>query len=432
MYPIFDVRDFGAVGDGVTYDTAAVQAAIDACSEAGEGTVYFAKGTYLSGTIELRSNITIELSASAVLLASPEKKDYPGAQDQDYFLGTGYFITGSNLQNIQITGQGTIDGSGEAFWADTVLSVVENLGPIHAPKSYRPRALVYITESNNLSFSDITIRNSPCFTLWLLGCDRVNIHAITIDNPLHGPNTDGLDIDCCSNVHISNCHISGGDDAIALKSDAARLGYKKACEAVTVSNCTFISRACGVRIGYEGDAPIRNCCFSNIIIKDSGTGFSFVSILPELEQPKPGQSEYIQIKEGCQIENIAICNVVMDNVNMPFYMWIGSQTDAEHRGYIRNVAMSGIIARANGCCSISGMPGNSVKDISITNFRCTITKSLTNRQESTPYATGVWGSWGIPYGLYIKQAQGIELSNIKIDWQNGAQHGWEGDILKES
>ena len=117
-------------------------------------------------------------------------------------------------------------------------------------------------QGESLLFRDVTLLNSPCYTLWLIGCNNVNIDGVTIHNPHDGPNTDGIDVDCCSNVRVANCSIDGGDDAIAIKSDSGTLGEDKPCENVTVTNCVLCSvPACEVRIGYEGDAVIRNCTF---------------------------------------------------------------------------------------------------------------------------------------------------------------------------
>ena len=428
MKLIWDVRDYGAIGDGIALDTVAIQKAMDECSESGGGTVYFPRGIYLSGTLELRSNVMLELSATAVLLASPHKKDYPGAGVHEDSIGNSYFLLGEGIEKFRITGQGTIDGSGPDFWTDEVINNVPNLGPIMKPKSFRPRALLYMVDCSDISFCDVTVRNSPCFTLWLLGCDRVNIDRVNIDNPQHGPNTDGIDIDCCSNVHISNCHISAGDDAIALKSDAKRLARKKACENVTVTNCTFTSRACGVRIGYEGDAPIRDCCFSNIVMRNTDIGFSLVSILPNIP-PKPtgiNLAEYLEISEGCQIERICISNVVMDNVNSPFYMWLGSEVDKKHLGSISGINISNVTALANNSCCIYGMPDNKITDITLSNISITIKSQIYPSVSEAPYECGVWGAWGIPYAIYLQNAQRISFRNVNVAFTKMAGDNWSG------
>jgi len=430
MKEIWDVREYGAAGDGVNLDTAAIQKAMDKCSEAGGGTVFFPKGVYLSGKLELRSHVTLDVSATAVLQASPHKKDYPGAGDREEFIGSSYFLVANEIEKFRIIGQGTVDGSGPDFWTDEVINNVPNLGPIMKPKSFRPRALLYMVDCTDISFCDVTFRNSPCFTLWLLGCDRVNIDRLTIDNPQHGPNTDAIDVDCSSNVHISNCHISAGDDAIALKSDAKRLGRKKACENVTVTNCTFISRACGVRIGYEGDAPIRDCCFSSIVMRDTDIGFSLVSILPNIP-PRPGgvkASEYLEVIEGCEIERISINNIVMDNVNSPFYMWLGAEVDGVHQGCIKDISISNIIANAYNSCCISGMPEHEIQNVVFNNFALKLINSIQPRDDQPPYQTGVWGAWGIPYAFYLKNTIEVQFRGVDVSWREEACEGWQGAI----
>lgn len=426
-HQIWNVKEFGAQGDGNTLDTASIQSAIDDCSACGGGVVYFPAGTYLSGTLRLKSNITLDLAASAVLLGSAQKQDYRGGSGLDSYMGSGFLLFGKNIENFAITGQGTIDGSGPAFWLDEQINYIRNLGPIMKPKPYRPRALLYVIDGRNIKINDVTFHNSPTFTVWLMGCDAVHIDGICIINEQHGPNTDGLDIDCCSDVHISDCFVSAGDDAIAIKGDAGCLGRKKACENITVTNCTFSSRACGIRIGYEGDSPIRDCCFNNIVMRDTDIGISIVSILPDVPAACPGaaSTEYIEINEGCRIENITFSNIAMENVNRPFHLWSGVEVPGEYLGYIRNISFSNIIARANNTAYVGGMPDRPIESVTFDSIRLLIKGNMEEAERSTgPYHTGVWGGEPIPLGIYMRNAKNTKLRNVEVCWEDDACGNW--------
>jgi hypothetical protein len=252
-----------------------------------------------------------------------------------------------------------------------------------------------------------------------MGCDRAKIDGVNIDNPRKGPNTDGLDIDCSSNVAISNCYISAGDDCIALKSDAAKLGFTKACENVTITNCTLSSTACGVRIGYEGDAPIRNCTFSNIVIYDTHIGIDMVSILPTLRIP------FTRIDTGTEIDGIIFTGVVMDRVDRPIYIWMGREHNGDFRGRIENISIDNLVARTVNSCYIGGMVERAVRGVRLTNIRLV----LNGEMKPAPNADspGVWGFEKIPWGIYCRWAENIKLDNIQIEW-GSASGAWLGAI----
>lgn len=417
----YDVADFGAVGDGKTLDTKAIQSALDTCQKAGGGTVYVAPGIYLSGTIHLRSNISLYLSAGATIQGSPEVSDYE-TDDSAYREGMpaafsgGYLVYAENIENASIVGMGRIDGQGRAFWTES-----EN-GDTASPRDYRPRAMIYMKNCRNLLFRDISLHCSPCFTLWLLGCDDVNIDGISIRNPYDGPNTDGLDIDCCRNVRISNCLIQAGDDCIALKSDASRLGENRPCENVVVNNCTLSSPTCAVRVGYEGDAPIRNCTFSNLSIFDTRTGIDILSVVPG------PYKQWCMIRAGAQIEGLVFNNIVMQNVARPIYMWLGNESEYPLLGVIRNVKISNVVAYASNTCFIGGCPEANIEGIELLNIKLVMKGSIDEQDIRLP---DVWGGSQHPYGLFCRYVRRMKVRDLHIDWR--LAHGnWQNQILGEN
>ncbi|HQE82801.1 MAG TPA: glycoside hydrolase family 28 protein [Candidatus Hydrogenedentes bacterium] len=410
------VQEFGAVGDGTALDTAAIQKAIDACTAAGGGTVYFSPGVYLSGSVFLKDNVRLLLEANAVLRGSARPEDYPPAVRQDpdapsfgipEVVGGGFLIYGEGVQNVSIEGRGTIDGQGSKFWFEEMLSAM-----VRKPMPNRPRALIAIVKGDSLRVRDVTLANSSCYTLWTIGCNNVTIDGITIRNPHDGPNTDGIDIDCCSDVRIANCSIDGGDDAIAIKSDAGLLGEDKPCENITVTNCVLCSvPACGVRIGYEGDSIIRNCSFSNLTIFDTDIGLDIVSILP-------GRPNIVR---GTRCENITFNNVVMRNVNQALYFWMGNETGEQSQVHLKNILVSNVIAQSRYGSYVGGFDKKHCENVTLSNIQFLLTGDMP--EGAAPAASGVWGAPANPYALYCARVDGLRIQDVDIDLR-AARGAW--------
>ncbi len=290
---------FGATGNGATPDTAAIQAAIDACANCGGGTVRIPAGRYLTGTLYLRDNITLHLDPGAVLLGSQNPNDYPltmnrwqGVEQVTY----APLIAGRGLKNISITGRGTIDGQGEFWWW------------AHRQKKLaypRPR-LISFTECSNVLIEGVTLTNSPAWTVNPVRCENVNIRGLTIVNPPDSPNTDGINPDSCRFVRISDCHISVGDDCITIKSGTQeeRPERRMACRDITITNCTLERGHGGVVIGSEMSGGVRNVVISNCVFIGTDRGIRMKS--------RRGR--------GGVVENVRVSNIIMEGVLCPFTM----------------------------------------------------------------------------------------------------------------
>ena len=266
---IFDVKKFGALGDGNTNDAWAIQKAIDTCSANGGGIVVVpAPNTFVSGPIELKSNIDLRVEKGAVLKASSDEKLYTkSAFRQNRGEGT-LWIWGEDMKNVSFSGSGAIDGNGIAFMGAERGDSYE-LKPFSG-LDHRPHVLTIIG-GNNISIHDIHIGNAAYWTIHLAGCNDVVVSGITILNSVKVRNSDGIDVDHSKNVRISNCDIESGDDCICLK-NRREYGEFGACENITVSNCTMTSSSCAVKIGSENMDTIRQVAFSHCIIRNSNRG----------------------------------------------------------------------------------------------------------------------------------------------------------------
>jgi polygalacturonase len=373
---VVNVLDFGAVGDGKKLSTAAIQAAINACAAAGGGKVRVPPGKYLTGPIFLRSNLEFELLAGATLLGSTNFSDYPtiagwweGLERRIY----ASMITGIDLDNVAITGQGTLDGQGAVWleaWGKTEelrrklgLRGREPENPPGSPLPWpRPR-MINLYRSRKVLIRDLTIHDSPSWTVHPVLCDDVDIQGLTILNPPHSWNTDGIDPESCRNVRIRDCYISTGDDCIMLKS-----GYKQIpgkpfmpTENVAVTNCTFNAGGCGVGIGSETAGGVRNVAISNCACDGTTCGLYF--------RTARGR--------GNVVENVSAVNVVMRNLEETGIVFSMFYED-EDRGtahpvdirtpVFRNFHCSDILLDgAKGSVVIEGLPESPIQQLSLEN-----------------------------------------------------------------
>lgn len=295
----FDVTAYGAAGDGTTLDTAALQAAITACAAAGGGTVFVPAGRYVTGSLFLESDVTLYLDAGATLLASENPADYPlihsrweGTEQETY----APLITGSGLRNIAVTGRGTVDGRGAVWW---------RMLRERALRYPRPR-LISFSGCRNVLIEGVTLTNSPSWTVHPVRCENVNVHRVTIANPPDSPNTDGINPESCHGVHISDCHVSAGDDCITIKAgkETDAPDNLVPCEDITITNCTMARGHGGVVIGSETSGSVRNVVISNCVFTGTDRGIRLKS--------RRGR--------GGVVEDVRVTNIVMDGVLCPFAM----------------------------------------------------------------------------------------------------------------
>ena len=299
-----EIRDYNAAGDGITNDTAAVQAALDS----GE-VVHFTPGTYLCGTLYMRSNGGIHLDEGATLLAIPGKENY-NADDfsprNRVFVSEkvsgAHLIIAEECENISITGKGKIAGNFKSVFDLT--QTEERWRPHYPRPEWRMAQMIFLAACRNVIVKDVTLCDSQYWTCFLLDCDEVEITGVKIRCDRMVINADGLDIDCCRDVLIENCDIDCGDDCIAIRANESHAKRQAPCDGVEVRNCQLRSPACAVRIGV-GNGTLRNCTLKELQIRDSSIG---VGLCPSYTRGK-----------CVEIDNILFENVYFEGKS-PFVM----------------------------------------------------------------------------------------------------------------
>lgn len=371
---VFNVSDHGAVGDGKTVNTKAIQAAVDACARVGGGRVVVPGGTFISGPVFLKSNIEFHLSAGAVLKGDPDMRAY-GPVDlktQGHHINAfkSSLITAVQATNVAVTGRGTLDGNGKIWWDE-----------MYAGRGGARPVLVYFLDCDRVQIEGVTLLNSPAWTLLPLLCRDVEIRGIKIQNPWKpGCNTDGIDVHSCRNVRISDCIIDTGDDGICLKSipdwfisacgtnagvPTMQVDYSQPrvpCENVTIENCTVLHAHSGVALWAEVIGGIRDVVVTNCVFDGTRTGIQFQ------RYPYPGG----------YVRDVSISNIVMRRVeigielateNDPWHT-MHDGPDLETTPEFHNLRIANITGtQLNVACEIRGMEKNPVHDIEFSHIR---------------------------------------------------------------
>ena len=359
---IFDIRDFGAIGDGKTLNTKAIQSAIDACAKKG-GQVLLTDGVYMTGTIVLKGNVDLHIDRNAVLLGSPDCNDYPefdkahvNVQKLPRHRGAA-MIYAEECENISITGMGKIDANG--------YSVVKECEPYHWGWRFKrldlptPPRVVFFAGCKNILVEDITMINQPAgWSYWIHDCDYVNFDKVKILADAEFPNNDGIHINSSRNVTVSNSVISTGDDCIIVRANNISLKENKICEKVTISNCTLTSHTNAIRIGWLNDGIIRNCVFSNLAINETRTGITITLPSRPINEPLADEG-----REDTLIENMVFSNITMDSIYLrPVQIEI-ADSSVTRCAAIRDIRFNAISASGIGFPSIVGRKDCHVKNV---------------------------------------------------------------------
>ena len=354
----FNIIDFGAVGDGCTLNTKSIQDAVEAAAGQGGGRVVIPPGRFNSGTIFLRENITLEIQTGGVLLASRNIEDYPNYRAFDLAvrgqlglndIQSHAFLVTQCANNVMICGGGTIQLPGDAFW----LGTSENSRGWIAAKKKRVSPSIVFRECEHVRMIDVSIFDSSGWTVEFNSCRYVWVRGVFIKNHFWGPNTDGLDIQGCQDVMISDCRIDVSDDCIVLKTLPDTLENAR----ITVTNCTLRTQCVGLKLGAgECHKPMRQVVFSNCIVHDTTRAFGLYAY-----------------KKGAVYEDIIVSNIICDTkneweLNRPIHIDVRDR-DGYGFGTIRNVIISDFICRTDGRILITAQEGAVVENIVLRNIR---------------------------------------------------------------
>jgi polygalacturonase len=399
---IYNMQELGADSTGQKKCSELINTTIEKAFSEGGGTLYFPAGEYLTGPIYMKSNITLNIESGAVIRFSDTFEDYlPFIQVRWEGVVMNSFaplINARNAENITITGRGTIDGQGRKWWdqqriimgelrtkgdkaelsdlqkqweaANKDVVVSDYYKNTLKRRFFRP-PFIQFYECKNITIEGISIRNSPFWTINPEFCDNLLVHGVTIKNPEAGPNTDGINPSSCSNVRISDCFISVGDDCITIKSgrDADGRKYGKPCENITVTNCVMLSGHGGVVIGSEMSGGVKKVAISNCVFNGTDAGIRL----------KASRGR------GGVVEEIRVDNIVMNNIQKNAFIFdlfydreSKPEPVSERTPVFRNVHISNVtgtdVKKVGYITGIEEMP---VEEISFSNINITAQTGFT-------------------------------------------------------
>jgi polygalacturonase len=386
-----NILDYGAVSGSVS-NTRAIQAAIDACAAAGGGTVFCPAGAYRTGTLWLKSHVTLHLENGCVLEASTDRNEYNAVDcfvEQDQVAhqnanGT-HLIIAYKVSHVGITGEGRINGNSSAFFTEGEHEHPNFPGHfVYKMPEERPGQMLYFCRCQHVRLHDLAMDNACFWTVYMLGCEDVSVRGVSIDVK-KVPNGDGLHFNCCRNVKISDCTICSQDDCLVFRGYEEPLGKAMPCENVVVSNCLLQTFCCGIRIGV-GNGVVRNCHFSDLVIHDTRHGINIM----------PAYSE--RYSRGTDLDNITFNGITMD-VMTPIY--------ASNPGMaqLRNINFANLNVNMTQPAVLMGDASNCYEDIAIRDSRFNLRAGLQHRSGLMyPDATGCC--------LYGKHLLGLTCSDF--------------------
>ncbi|SDW35205.1 Polygalacturonase [Lutibacter oricola] len=432
---VWDVRDYGAVADKTTINTKSIQKAVDECNKAGGGTVLITEGTYLSGTILLKSNVNLKVAEGATLLGSINPNDYPAVEP--FIDATGQyrgqcFIGAIDVENASITGKGTINGQGEMFTPANIKKTVKKLGiTLDKPDltglisktnkyvsstirtSNRP-FLVRMVRSKNVKLVDIHLRQPAAWTLHFLECNNFEVNGISIHSHANR-NNDAIDIDSSTNGVIRNATIDSGDDAICFKSTSP-----KPTTDIEVYDCKLKSHWGAIKFGTESMGDFKNITVRDCFVHDTkGGGIKILSA------------------DGANVDNILIENITMENVEMPIFIRLCERRlvyrNAERKpvGSINNVVIRNITAKVTDTVDLrmnpptgfyfSGTPNHKLGKITIDNVKVDLPGGGTLEdakivvpENEIQYPEFTKLGVTPAYGLYARHIENLKTSNVSF------------------
>ncbi|HEY6900105.1 MAG TPA: glycosyl hydrolase family 28 protein [Puia sp.] len=417
----YNILDYGAVPDTTRLSTAAINNAIADCSKHGGGRVLIPAGHYKSGTIVFNDNVELYLDNGATLYASTDTADcprrpQPATRSQKDQAGWYALLYAEGVQHIGIAGPGTIDGQGAK-------QIPRHTIP-NSDLDGRLRNILFIA-CKDVLIEGVTLLNSGIWNQHYLDCEDLQIHRIRVYNHCNR-NNDGLDLDGCRRVTVSDCIIDSDDDGIVLKSTGPA-----GCKDILITNCIVSSFTNAIKCGTESTGGFRNIAISNCVVQRSRS-----TIPPVFGRTDIGITGLsLEIVDGGTMEGISVTNLVIEETECPIYVRLGNRArkyspgaPAPRMGIMRNIDISHITASHTGNygSSITGVPGGYIENISLSHIRLTNKGApgeyipdagkVIEDEKGYPEPT-VWKE--LPSkGLFIRHVRGLDLDHISISSEN--------------
>lgn len=411
----FNIKDYGATGDGITLNTLAIQKAIDACTKSGGGKVIFPEGRFLSGTIVLKNNVTLQLLKGAVLLGSTDVNDYQNLDPFTEGLGTSVgwaLVVAVDAKNIGIEGEGIIDGQGSAVKAKQILTDMRPEGQRWGRRPF----LLSVVRCDGVKLDGVTLHYSAAWTSHYFQTRHINIQNIKIVS-VGVAHNDGIDIDGCQDVQIRNSDIESGDDALCFKTTSSKMP----CSNIVVSDMRLKSNQGAIKMGTESMAAFENIKISNCYIYNtSNGGIKLLTV------------------DGAHLHHIEISDITMVDVKTPILIRLGSrlsvfrkdQDTKQETGILEDVVIRNVKAKASANAQlkppsgilITGIPGHNIKNLTLENIEIQLAGGGTaeNSRQVVPEAIDkypevkTFGPLVPAYGIWARHVEGLKLNNIKF------------------
>jgi polygalacturonase len=417
-----NILDYGAKPDGTTLNTRAIQSAIEDVFRSGGGTVNVPAGSFLTGRIELKSRVTLNLQSGSTLLGSTSISDYNAQHGAPNSPGNNprHLIFAQDADDVTLTGPGKIDGQGPSFWEPSGRAPLppdqawadvasHSLAPKH---SGRPSPLLEFVNCRRLRINGIHIENAPGWTLRAVNSDDIEYRNVNIRNPTVGPNTDGMDITGCQNVLITDCVIDTGDDAICLKSENPFGPEPRLIKNIEVTNCTLTTCCNGFKLGTSSEGGFENIKFSNSIVRNGPVPFA--------ERVISGIA--LEVVDGGWIDGVEITGIQMERARTAIFIRLENRKHARDNPQhgLRNVNIENVQATETLLASsITGLPGMNVRDITLSHIRVQnvlpvapeiVSRSIPEKESAYPEAR-MFGMLPAS-GLYARHAQNLHLNDL--------------------
>lgn len=422
-----EVTRFGAVGDGVTLNTGAIQQAIDACYKSGGGIVRIPEGKFLSGTIELKDHVTLHLDKGAVLLGSTDLKDYRNLDPFTEGLGTDVgwaFLVAVDAKDVGIEGEGRIDGQGAALKAKHILTDNRPEGKRWGQRPF----LVRMVRCDGVTVKDVTLNYAAAWTSNYAQSTHILIERVKIVS-IGVAHNDGIGIDGCQQVRIRDCEVESGDDALVFKTTSSKM----ACRDIVVSGLRLKSNQAGIKMGTESMAPFENIKISHCHIYNTRNGG--IKLLTV---------------DGALLRDVEISDITMENVRTPMLFRLGSrlsvfrknQDSQQPTGVLEHVVVKNVTANAAAEAQlkppsgilITGVPGHAIHDLTLENIRIHLAGGGTPQEarHEVPEAidkypeVSTFGPLIPAYGLWTRHIDGLKLKNLTFELD---QPDWRPAII---